>query len=108
VAYAFDNLETCVFYEKQLMSLLEAVGCIDAEVESSVVGHEIFFDNELEALRIAPAVEYAEGRYYVPDANEPISVANMVRIFYFCIVCVCVCVCVCVRVRVCVCVCACV
>ncbi len=92
MAYAFDNLETCVFYEKQLMTLLDAVGNIDAEVESSVAGHVIFFDNELEALRIAPDVEYAQGRYYVPDANEPISVANMVPIIVSC-VCVRVCLC---------------
>jgi hypothetical protein len=79
VAYAFDDLETCVFYEKELMPLLEAIGRIDAPVESSVAGHVVFYDDEKECLRIAPDVEYAQGRYYEPDSSEPISVANMVR-----------------------------
>eukprot|EP00961_Rhodomonas_salina_P118371 1593336-Rhodomonas_salina.2 len=77
VAYAFASLENGVFFEKELMSLLEAASMIGGDVHGCVAGHLIFSDEEEGVLHIALDKHYDTGRYFVPDSSADIGVGNL-------------------------------
>ena len=70
VAFAFDSPDTAVVFDKQLMSLIEAVSIADGvseNITAALVGHTIYFDDATEDLKVAPEAEWSGQRYFVPD-----------------------------------------
>eukprot|EP00960_Hanusia_phi_P037782 753111-Hanusia_phi.AAC.3 len=69
VAYAFDRPDTLVVYERELMSLIDAAGSaaeLSDNITEAVAGHNIFFDEGDQDLKVEPDVNWAQGRFFVP------------------------------------------
>lgn len=80
VAFAFDKPDTLVVYDRELMTLIDAAGSaadLSDNMTGAVAGHNIFFDEASQDLRVEPDVNWARGRFFVPvEDGGPVGPAN--------------------------------
>eukprot|EP00593_Proboscia_inermis_P000880 CAMPEP_0171296538 /NCGR_PEP_ID=MMETSP0816-20121228/5213_1 /TAXON_ID=420281 /ORGANISM="Proboscia inermis, Strain CCAP1064/1" /LENGTH=358 /DNA_ID=CAMNT_0011770063 /DNA_START=115 /DNA_END=1191 /DNA_ORIENTATION=+ len=90
VAFALDNANTAVFYERELMSVVDALALaaqtVGKDNSCGLAGHVLLPDENKESFSIYLDIEDPEfGRYFVPDPVDDFdSVPLVQRLGQFC------------------------